>query len=217
MKNTFYLVRHGQTVWNTLGQTQGHGNSPLTELGISQAMDIAEALKEYNIDYIYSSDLGRAVETANIIGKILGLEVETTDAIREMGFGLWEGMTIEAIKEKYADDYEEWRNHPENTMIKGGESLGMVRERTEKLIDYLNDKYEGKNILLVSHAIVVKVMLLSFLGTDMKNIYRIRQDNTALNIITYGNLGPCVIKMNDTTHIKCDKNKGESLKKSALE
>ena len=71
--NTYYLARHGQTVWNTLGQTQGHGNSPLTELGELQAKDLAEAMKEHKIDMIFSSDLGRAVQTAEIIGKEIGV------------------------------------------------------------------------------------------------------------------------------------------------
>ena len=67
MTNTIYLVRHGQTNWNILGKTQGHGNSNLTEKGINQAKDLAESMIKYPIDYIYSSDLGRAVETAEII------------------------------------------------------------------------------------------------------------------------------------------------------
>ena len=61
MANTFYIVRHGETNWNILGKTQGHGNSNLTEKGIEQATTLAESMSKYPIDYIYSSDLGRAV------------------------------------------------------------------------------------------------------------------------------------------------------------
>ena len=96
--NTYYLVRHGQTVWNTLGKTQGHGNSPLTELGERQASELAEALKNYPIDMIYCSDLGRAVQTAEIVGSKLNIEVEPTDLLREMGFGIWEGMPMKKIE-----------------------------------------------------------------------------------------------------------------------
>lgn len=217
MKNTFYLVRHGQTVWNTLGQTQGHGDSPLTELGIEQACDLGRALKKYPIDLIYCSDLGRAVDTATIIGKELGVDVFKTDSIREMGFGLWEGMSIEEIQDTYPDSYKLWRSKPESTQIDGGESLAIVRERSSRFIGELNEKYSNKHILLVSHAIVVKVMLLTFLGSDIKNIYRLKQDNTALNIVKYGNLGPMVVKMNDTSHLVSDINFGENKMKSALE
>lgn len=199
--NTYYLVRHGETLWNTQGRTQGHGNSPLTEKGILQAKMLAEHIKKYPIDVIYSSDLGRAVETSNIIGEELGIEVVPTPNLREMGFGLWEGMKIHDIKEKYPEDFKIWRTNPDELRIEGGENLHMIKERQDALIDRLNEMYEDKHILLVSHSVTVRAMLLSFLDSDVKNIYRIKQDNTALNIVEYRNYGPVVVKMNDTTHL----------------
>ena len=211
--NTYYLVRHGQTVWNTLGQTQGHGNSPLTELGIQQAKDLAEALKEYSIDIIYCSDLGRAVETAEIIGKELNIEIHPTESLREMGFGVWEGMPLREIEKIYPESFKMWRNEPEKVQIEGGETLDMIKQRQDKLIEELNKKYKNKHILLVSHSVTVRVMLLSFLESHVRNIYRIKQDNTALNIVEWRNYGPVVTKMNDTSHIKGD----YKLNNSALE
>lgn len=215
--NTYYLVRHGQTVWNTLGQTQGHGNSPLTELGIQQAKDLAEALKEYPIDIIYCSDLGRAVETAEIIGKELNIEIHPTESLREMGFGVWEGMPLREIKKIYPESFKMWRNEPEKVHIEGGETLDMIKQRQDKLIEELNKKYKNKHILLVSHSVTVRVMLLSFLESHVRNIYRIKQDNTALNIVEYRNYGPVIMKMNDTRHLKKDKTKGVNKSMSALE
>ncbi|MBC2577359.1 histidine phosphatase family protein [Peptostreptococcus russellii] len=215
--NTYYLVRHGQTVWNTLGQTQGHGNSPLTELGIQQAKDLAEALKEYPIDIIYCSDLGRAVETAEIIGKELNIEIHPTESLREMGFGVWEGMPLREIEKIYPESFKMWRNEPEKVQIEGGETLDMIKQRQDKLIEELNEKYKNKHILLVSHSVTVRVMLLSFLESHVRNIYRIKQDNTALNIVEYRNYGPVIMKMNDTRHLKKDKTKGVNKSMSALE
>lgn len=215
--NTYYLVRHGQTVWNTLGQTQGHGNSPLTELGIQQAKDLAEALKEYSIDIIYCSDLGRAVETAEIIGKELNIEIHPTESLREMGFGVWEGMPLREIEKIYPESFKMWRNEPEKVQIEGGETLDMIKQRQDKLIEELNKKYKNKHILLVSHSVTVRVMLLSFLESHVRNIYRIKQDNTALNIVEYRNYGPVIMKMNDTRHLKKDKTKGVNKSMSALE
>lgn len=215
--NTYYLARHGQTVWNTLGQTQGHGNSPLTELGKQQASDLAEELKEYPIDVIYCSDLGRAVETAEIIGDILNLEIHPTESLREMGFGIWEGMPLREIEKIYPETFKMWRTEPEKVHIEGGETLEMIKERQDKLIEDLNKKYHSKHILLVSHSVTVRVMLLSFLDSHLRNIYRIKQDNTALNIVEYRNYGPVIIKMNDTRHLKKDKTKGVNKTMSALE
>ena len=194
--NTYYLVRHGQTLWNTQGRTQGHGNSPLTELGKIQAINLARHLKEYPIDLIYCSDLGRAIETADIIGVELGLDVNPTPALREMGFGEWEGMPIPKIKEKYPELLHLWRNQPDKAKMPGGETLHIVKERE------LNEKYKGKHILLVSHSVTVRVMLLSFLQAPLSNLYRIKQDNTALNIVEFKEYGPVVIKMNDVNHLQ---------------
>ncbi|MGL5693766.1 MAG: histidine phosphatase family protein, partial [Peptostreptococcaceae bacterium] len=77
----------------------------------------------------------------------------------------------------------------------------------------INEKYDNKHILLVSHSVTVRVILLSCLASGLENIYRIRQDNTALNIVEFRDYGPVVMKMNDTSHFKTD----YSTNKSALE
>ncbi|GAA3663466.1 histidine phosphatase family protein [Asaccharospora irregularis] len=202
MANTFYIVRHGQTNWNILGKTQGHGNSDLTEQGIVQARELAEDITKYPIDYIYSSDLGRAIQTAEILGEKLNLEVQKTEGLREMGFGVWEGLLIDEIKKDYSDIYDIWRNDPHLVNIPKGETLQVIKERVDNFIEEINKKHENKHIIFVTHSITLRVMLLSFLGSGMENIYRIKQDNTALNIVEYRDYGPVVIKMNDTSHIK---------------
>jgi probable phosphoglycerate mutase len=213
MANTFYIVRHGQTNWNILGKTQGHGNSDLTAKGIEQATELAESIVNYPIDYIYSSDLGRAVQTAQILGDKLNIKVEETEALREMGFGEWEGLLIDEIKANYANVYATWRNEPHLAQIPGGETLHLIKDRVDSFIQSLNEKYDNKHILLVTHSVTVRVMLLAFLNSGMENIYRIKQDNTALNIVEYRDYGPVVIKMNDTSHIKDN----QKINNSALE
>lgn len=202
MANTFYIVRHGQTNWNILGKTQGHGNSDLTEQGIVQARELAEDITKYPIDYIYSSDLGRAIQTAEILGEKLNLEVQKTEGLREMGFGVWEGLLIDEIKKDYSDIYDIWRNDPHLVNIPKGETLQVIKERVDNFIEEINKKHENKHIIFVTHSITLRVMLLSFLGSGMENIYKIKQDNTALNRVEYRDYGPVVIKMNDTSHIK---------------
>ncbi|NMS89307.1 histidine phosphatase family protein [Clostridioides difficile] len=202
MGNTFYIVRHGQTDWNLLGKTQGHGNSDLTPQGIEQAKELSEDIGKYSIDYIFSSDLGRAMQTAQILGDKLNLEVQKTEALREMGFGVWEGLLIKEIQKDYSDIYSTWRNEPHLVNIPEGETLKLIKDRVDSFIKELNEKYDNKNIILVTHSITLRVMLLSFLESGMENIYRIKQDNTALNIVEFKDYGPVIVKMNDTSHIK---------------
>ncbi|WP_370838819.1 histidine phosphatase family protein [Intestinibacter bartlettii] len=213
MTNTIYIVRHGQTEWNLLGKTQGHGNSDLTPKGIEQAELLADSMTKYPIDYIYSSDLGRAYQTAEIIGNKLNIELEKTEALREMNFGTWEGRIIKDIIEEDPELYKMWRNEPHLAKIPQGETLSQIKERTDAFIKEINEKYDGKHIVLVTHSLCARIMLLSFLDSDVKNIYRINQANTALNIIELRDYGPVVMKMNDTTHIIND----TKLENSALE
>ena len=210
MTNTIYIVRHGQTEWNLLGKTQGHGNSDLTPKGIEQAELLADSMTKYPIDY---SDLGRAYQTAEIIGNKLSIEVEKTEALREMNFGTWEGRIIKDIIEEDPELYKMWRNEPHLAKIPQGETLSQIKERTDAFIKEINEKYDGKHIVLVTHSLCARIMLLSFLDSDVKNIYRINQANTALNIIELRDYGPVVMKMNDTTHIIND----TKLENSALE
>ena len=180
---------------------------------VQKAFELAKAIKEYPIDYIYSSDLGRAVQTAEIVGDQIGVKVNQTKSLREMGFGDWEGLLIDEIKKNHAKTYETWRNQPHLADIPNGETLHIIKDRVDAFIKELNEKYDNKHILLVSHSVTVRVMLLSFLNSGMENIYRIKQDNTALNIVECRNYGPVIIKMNDTSHIK----NNEKLNNSALE
>ncbi len=213
MTNTIYIVRHGQTEWNILGKTQGHGNSDLTAKGIEQAELLANSMVKYPIDYIYSSDLGRAYQTAEIIGNKLNVEVEKTEALREMNFGTWEGRLISDIMEENPALYKQWRNEPHLARIPQGETLDMIKKRTDEFIKEINEKHDGKHIVLVTHSLCARIMLLSFLDSNVKNIYKINQGNTALNIIELRDYGPVVMKMNDTSHII----NNEKLENSALE
>lgn len=200
--NKFFIVRHGETEWNMQERTQGHGDSKLTEKGRCQADMLGRKLLKFNIDYIYSSDLGRAIETSSIISSILNKEIEYNDGLREINFGKWEGMTIKEIKSQYSDIYKVWRNEPHNALIPNAEKLVQLKERILKSINDINKNHENSNIVLVSHSMVIKVLLLSLLGSDLSNIYRIKQDNTALNIVEFRDYGPVVVKMNDSNHLE---------------
>jgi broad specificity phosphatase PhoE len=90
---TLLLVRHGETDWNADGRLQGHTDRPLSDLGRRQAQRLAEELEGEELEAIYSSDLSRARETAEIVGERLGLPVELDPGLREKDWGNWEGLT----------------------------------------------------------------------------------------------------------------------------
>src|SRR5699024_11778170 len=102
-----------------------------------------------------------------------------------MGFGDWEGLLIDEIKKNHAKTYETWRNQPHLADIPNGETLHIIKDRVDSFINELNEKYDNKHILLVSHSVTVRVMLLSFLYLGMDNIYRLIKDNMAFIILDF--------------------------------
>lgn len=201
--NKLFIVRHGETMWNLEGRTQGHGNSELTDLGKRQARALGKKLRKKGINLIYSSDLKRANDTAKIIGHTLGIEeVHVDEGLKEMCFGEWEGKTIDHIKENYEEVYKLWRSNPDKALLPGGEKLEDVQERLMDSLKNINESHEDKNILIVSHGISVKIILLTLLNSSLANLYGIRQDNTALNIVEMRSYGPVVCSMNDISHLE---------------
>ena len=100
-----YLARHGQTEWNRLSKVQGRTDIELSETGIIQAKLLAKRMKRENIDVIYSSNLKRALKTAEAIAEYKNFSINESEKYQEICFGPWEGMTINEIKKKYSEDY----------------------------------------------------------------------------------------------------------------
>ncbi|MCT4618730.1 MAG: histidine phosphatase family protein [Marinisporobacter sp.] len=197
-----YLVRHGQTKWNIESRAQGSKNVELTDEGRNQAILLAERMKNYKIDAIYSSDLDRAYETAKILGKTLNVEVKKIDRLREMSFGEWEGLTNEEIQKNYQEHYTVWRNDPHEANIPGGEKLLDVQKRGLDVIYRIVKENENKNIIVVSHGVTIKSIILGVMDIDLSYFYKIRQDNTSMNLIEYKSYGPVLVTLNNTSHLE---------------
>lgn len=154
-----YLTRHGETEWNAEGRMQGWKNSNLTEKGIANAKRLGEYLKSIDFDLVCCSPLGRAVETAmHILGE-RKIPIIYNDAFKEMGFGVWEGMYHNDVKEKYADQQHNFWNEPHLYKTVDGESYEELIDRVKKGLDNLAANSSCNNILLVTHAAVIKAII----------------------------------------------------------
>jgi len=159
-----YLVRHGQSAGNAEGRFGGHGPTPLSDLGKRQAENTAKMLAKEGINAIYSSDLARAVETAEALAKKLGLKVNTSDAFRERHVGVLEGLTFDESKAQFPDDYYALVNRNVNHVISGGESYRhLLRRITSKLHDVLRN-HSGERIAIYSHTGAICFMTLHLMG-----------------------------------------------------
>ena len=197
-----FLIRHGLSEWNKLNKIQGQKNTILTELGEKQAAHMGNRLIEENIDIIYSSDLKRAYDTAKIISNIINKPLISSEAIREINFGQWEGLNTEELQEKYRDEYLTWTKEPDKLNMDGAETLEDLKHRGMKYIDHIVKENQNKNIAIVSHGVMLKVIILGLLGVDMSHYKNISLNNVSLSIVecrTYNNV---LTLLNDTSHLK---------------
>lgn len=203
MKTTVLLIRHGETEWNTLGKFQGCTDIDLSKDGIRQAELLKERLRG-DFEYIYSSPLSRALETAKIISENTNKEVIIAQEIKEINFGEWEGLTVHEIKEKYPEIFNNWRTDKKESYICGGDSsIHNAVNRATKCIFDIVSKHKGKTIAIVAHGGIIKAGLIGIFEWDMTMYHKIALGNTSINTITFNNnLMPSLIGLNDTNHLK---------------
>lgn len=201
------IMRHAESSSNVENLFSGHQDVELTKKGIWQAEQLAERLAETKIDVIYSSDLKRAISTANIINKKHQLTLNVEPLFKEIHFGDWEGMCYEEV---YAySDYENYRNwwRQPHIALPGGESIAEVNQRVTKglkklITNHGNSDGQGKTVAIVCHGGVAKIMIGIALDIPLERIWYISQHSAALNIIIYENQDSYYVeKVNDTSHL----------------
>lgn len=159
-----FLVRHGQSAGNAEGRFGGHSPTPLSELGLHQAELTAQALAREKIHAIYSSDLYRAVQTAEPLAKILDLPVITTAAFRERKVGVLEGLTFDESKAAHPKDYYALVNRSVHHVITEGESYRQLLKRATKELHEILRSHAGDNIVIFSHTGAICFLTLYLLG-----------------------------------------------------
>ena len=193
------IVRHGETVENLTGIIQGHQPGKLTELGLQQGERVAQRLKDQRFDVIYSSDLGRAVDTCNLISRFHETPVEYDSLLRERGCGVFEGGTVRELA-----DAEQNCGLPRIEFIpERGESFRDLYNRSVKFLDFLHRNYDQESILIVSHGGWNRMVLGSILNKTIDESLSISQKNTCVNVVEYQNRSNGNVHlMNCTTHLE---------------
>src|SRR4029434_1559277 len=179
------IVRHGQTQWNLKLIRQGHLDSPLTEKGIAQAKALGERLMRETFTTLYSSDLGRAVQTAQMIAAVTGHEIITDPRLRERHLGIFQGLSGEEIKQKHPEEYKLHRSLGPVYSMRGGES---VKQQVPRNIAYLNEigsKHLGETIVVVTHGGVISGLFRHTFSIPFNAPRRFEVTHAGLNIFGY--------------------------------
>ena len=200
-----FLIRHGQSAGNAEGRFGGHGPTPLSELGHQQAEVTAKALAKDGVDVIYSSDLLRAVQTAEPLSRLTGVPVVTTPAFRERHVGVLEGLTFDESKERYPRDFYALVNRTVHHVISGGESYRHLLRRSTTTLNEILRTHQGQKIAIFSHTGALCFLSLYLLGAirrDTKQTPWIVTSNCGINrfeIRSRRNIR--LLALNDTRHL----------------
>lgn len=168
---SFILIRHGETDWNVDGRWQGQIDIPLNEKGINQAGEIARSLSNKKIDVIYSSDLSRARQTAEVISSVTRTMIFLDPRLREIHQGEWQGMLVSEIQQRYYKEFIERKNDPYTMAPPGGETARQVQERVVSFVNDISRQYQRKTVAVVSHGFTIAVMVAHFRNIPITNVW----------------------------------------------
>ena len=152
------LIRHGETTWNQEGRMQGQHDSPLTPLGLHQARQLARRLKGVAFTTLYSSDLGRAHQTARCVADATGHEIVADRELRERCFGIFEGLTNNEIEKRHPDLYALFEKRLPHFAMPEGESAARFRDRCVGALQRIAANHDGETIVVVTHGLVLDAL-----------------------------------------------------------
>jgi len=194
-----FLIRHGETLWNQEQRCQGFTDVELSEKGLEQAQKLARYLaKNIYLSAVFSSDLRRAKQTAEIIAQKQLLTVQVDPRLRELNQGELEGRNLMSMLENYPALLEKWMNSPKEVVMPGGESLVQLQARAWDAFTDIVERNQGANLVIVAHNLCNVTILSKLLELDLNLFRRIKQYSAALNEIEIGPHGPVILRMNDT-------------------
>jgi alpha-ribazole phosphatase len=200
----FVLVRHGESVWNSQRRIQGTLDPELSLRGRRQTDLLVSHLKAHvseAVAAIYASPLRRAAQTAEQIAGAYHLPLIYEADLREMCLGRWEGKTVAEIQHAFPGRYEKWLEDPLAFPAPGGEDLRGFERRVLGALHRMQQAHPGGDLILVSHGGVIKVLLCHALGLDVRFLFRLKQDNTAVSQVELDGRLRRVLLLNDTCHL----------------
>jgi broad specificity phosphatase PhoE len=199
------LIRHGQSRGNAERRFGGHTPTPLSARGRNQAQATARILKSESVTAIYSSDLARALETAQPLARVTGLPINHTSAFRERSVGVMEGLTFEDAAQQHPEQYAALLRRDFEHVLTGGESYRQLLDRARQKLDQIIEENRGGKIVVFSHTGTICILALHLMGAldapELKPVW-ISSTNCGITRFELRNDGFVrVLAVNDTNHL----------------
>jgi broad specificity phosphatase PhoE len=198
------LARHGETVSNVEGRWQGQSDSPLTDRGWAQARELARALAEEPVTAVYSSDLGRASQTAAEVARVHSLEVITDVRMREIHVGEWTGKGRAEIEAAWPKGLNAWATSPSTYLMPHGESLQEAQTRALEFFAECMPGHVGKTVVVISHGAIGQAILVNAMGLTLGDLWlKQRMDNCQISRLDWTpERGLELIELSDVRHLE---------------
>lgn len=199
------LCRHGESEDNRAGRFGGHGPAPLTERGRAQAQATGLRLLQAGADVLYSSDLVRARETAEIIARQLSLTPQLTPALRERSVGVFTGLTFDDACTRFPEEHKVLLRREPDATPPEGESYLQCRARAAAFLDQAMAQHAGQCVVMVSHHLTLHLLMLHILGVQLTaespRVY-VQLHNCALHRLEHYDDGVWqLLALNDAAHL----------------
>jgi broad specificity phosphatase PhoE len=178
--STIYLVRHGITPANRENRFAGRSSEPLLAEGIEQIRQVGERLRHKNIAAIYCGPANRTVQSAEILKSQLQAPLHSLAEFDEISIPHWEGLTKDEIRHQYGRQYPDWLAAPQTFSLPGCETLEQVQKRAAGAMERILSTGQTQNLLVVSHLIVLRCLVLYFQGREISDFRAITIDNGAI-------------------------------------
>lgn len=180
-----YLARHGQIYGYEKRIICGFTDNPLTDIGLMQMERLSERLRLSNINAIYSSDLQRTYRGAQIVAQDHDAKISKLNELRELNFGIWEGLSLSDVKERFPEEIKKRQSDIINYKVEGGETIHDFSERIINCFESIINSNHGKDILILAHGGVNRIILCYLLGIEFSKLFNIEQNYGCLNIIDF--------------------------------
>ena len=197
-----FVVRHGETDYNRNGKLQGRGiNAPLNELGREQARAVAEYFKDTELDYMATSSLLRAKQTAKPLAEMKKIEPETFPELDEIDFGIYEGEHAEGLGEKLTSIHKKWRNGDLEHAAPEGEHPKEVFGRADGKIAEILSNTVHNTLLFVVHGRLIRILMSEWLGLGLHRMDDVEHANGAIYEMLWENGRFEPVQINYTDHL----------------
>ena len=180
-----YLLRHGLVAPEERKKFNGVTDAALDPEGLEQHRRAGEYLSQAGLAALYCSPLSRCRDSAGALGRVVGLRATVVEGIREMNFGVMEGLGFSEVRAKYPEQSKAFYDDLADYRVEGGETMAEVQDRACRALDGIAAAHPRAQAAVVAHGAVNRLILARALNLDIQNVMNLSQDYGCINIIDY--------------------------------